>query len=120
MQRFYSKAGYRSKSKYGNKTKIYNGRTYDSIREANHAEELDWRKKAGEIKEIIPQHRISIDVAGVHICNYFVDFKVILKDDSVEYHEVKGFETETWRLKWKLFSALLDEIDKGAELIVIR
>jgi len=120
MVRWYSKSGYRSKSKYGNKTKIYNGRAYDSIREATHAEELDWRMKAGEIKEIIPQFRISLDVAGTHIANYFVDFKVITKDDSVEYHEVKGFETEVWRLKWKLFEALLDQIDKGAELLVIR
>lgn len=120
MTNWYSKKGYRTKSKYGNKTKIYNGRAYDSIREANHAEELDWRKKAGEIKEIIPQHKISLDVNGSHIANYFVDFKVITKHDSVEYHEVKGFETEVWRLKWKLFEALLDEIDKGATLLVIR
>lgn len=114
------KSAYRKKGKYGNKSQTYNGRTYHSIREANHAEELDWRIKAGEIKEVIPQHKIDLKVAGVHICNYYIDFKVILKDDSVEYHEVKGFETETWRLKWKLFEALLDEIDKGAALIIIK
>ena len=44
MYRQFTKNSYRSKSKYNNKTKIYNGRTYDSIKEATLAEELDWRK----------------------------------------------------------------------------
>ena len=120
MSRIYTKKSYRTKSKYGNKTKIYNGKCYDSIREANHAEELDWRIKAGEIKDVIPQFRIPIVVNNIRICNYFVDFRVIMKDGTIQYHEVKGFETEVWRLKWKLFEALIDEIDKGAELLVIK
>lgn len=120
MYRQFSKSGYRTKSKYGNKSTIYNGRKYDSIREATHAEELEWRKKAGEIKEIIPQFKISLDINGQHITNYYVDFKVITKTDSIEFHEVKGFETEVWRLKWKLCQALRDDIEKGAEWIVIK
>lgn len=99
-------SSYRKKSKYGNKTKEYNGRYYDSIREANHAEELDWRIKAGEIKEVIPQFKISLDVNGKHIANYFIDFKVILTNGGEQFHEVKGFETEVWRLKWKLALSL--------------
>lgn len=114
------KKEYRTKSKYNNKTKQYNGRSYDSIREANHAEELDWRIKAGEIKEVIPQFKISLDVNGKHIANYYVDFKVVKSDGSIEFHEVKGYETDTWRLKWKLTEALLDEIEPGAELLVIK
>jgi hypothetical protein len=85
---------------------MYNGRSYDSIREANHAEELDWRIKAKEIKEVIPQHKIPLVVDGRHIAYYYIDFKVIKTDGDVEYHEVKGFETEVWRLKWKLTEAL--------------
>lgn len=114
------KSAFRKKGKYGNKSQTYNGRTYHSIREANHAEELDWRIKAGEIKEVIPQFKIELRVNEVHICNYFIDFKVILKDGSTEYHEVKGFETDVWRLKWKLFEALIDEIDKGSQLLIIK
>lgn len=120
MYRTTWKSAYRTKSKYGNKSTIYNGRKYDSIREATHAEELDWRIKAGEIKEVIPQFKISLDVNGQHIANYYVDFKVITKHDSIEFHEVKGFETEVWRLKWKLCQALINEIEPGAELLVIR
>ena len=94
---------FRSKKKYNNTSKTYNGRTYDSKLEANFAEELDWRKKAGEIKEIIPQHKIEVrGLQGKRVCNYYVDFKVINSDDSVTYYEVKGMELPLWQLKWKL------------------
>lgn len=115
-----NKFNYRTKSKYRNKTKQYGGRSYDSIREANHAEELDWRIKAKEIKEWIPQFKISLDVNGFRICNYYVDFKVIMVDGSIQFHEVKGLILPVWQLKWKLFEALLDGIEPGAELLVIK
>lgn len=115
-----NKKQYRTKSKYRNKTKHYNGRTYDSIREANHAEEIDWRIKAGEIKEVIPQFKIDLKVNGKHICNYYVDFKVVMADGSVQFHEVKGMILPIWQMKWALFEALLDEIEPGAELLVIK
>lgn len=107
-------------SKYGAKRTTYAGRKFDSKGEAGYAEQLDWLLKAGEIKEVIPQFKISLDVNGVHICNYFVDFKVITKHDSVEFHEYKGYETEVWKMKWKLLQALLHEIEPGAELVVIK
>lgn len=114
------KSAYRTKSKYNNKTQTYNGRKYDSIREANHAEELDWRIKAGEIKEVIPQYKIDIRINGQHICNYYVDFKVIMADGSVQFHEVKGVVLPLWQIKWRLTEVLLEEIEPGAELIVIK
>ena len=93
-------------NKYNAKKKEYAGRYYDSILEANYAEQLDWRIKAGEIKEVIPQYKISIDVNEMHIANYYMDFKVILPDGTIEMHEVKGMETQLWRIKWKLSIAL--------------
>ena len=100
---------YQKQSKYHSKTCTYNGRKYHSRKEAAYAQELDWRKKAGEIKEIIPQYKIDIRVNDVHICNYYMDFKVILADDTIEMHEVKGFETDLWRIKWRLAKALYPE-----------
>lgn len=120
MYRQVNKNNYRTKSKYRNKTKNYNGRTYDSIREANHAEELDWRIKAGEIREVIPQYKIELKVKGRHIANYYVDFKVIMADGSIQFHEVKGMVLPLWQIKWKLTEALIDEIEPGAELLVIK
>lgn len=120
MYRIATKKSFRTKSKYNNKTKQYGGRTYDSIREANHAEELDWRIKAGEVWNWVPQYKIDLKVNGKHICNYYVDFKVVMKDGSVQFHEVKGMVLPLWQLKWALFEALIDEIEPGAELLVIK
>lgn len=110
----------KGKSKYGNNSQEYGGRRYDSKREAAYAQELDWRLRAGEIKEIIPQYKIELVVNGMKITRYYVDFKVVMADDSVQFHEVKGFETDVWKMKWKLLEALVDEIEPGAELLVIK
>jgi hypothetical protein len=118
--RSYTKSQYRTKSKYRNKTQVYGGRKYDSIREANHAEELDWRIKEGEVKEVIPQYKISLDVNGVHIANYYMDFRDELSDGQIEYHEVKGMELPLWQMKWKLLIALKDQIEPGVKLLVIK
>lgn len=98
----------------------YNGRWFHSKLEANYAQQLDWRKQAGEVLEWVPQVKIEIKVNGVKICNYFIDFVVTLKDGSQQYVEVKGMEQEVWRLKWKLCMALKDEIAPGTEWIVVK
>lgn len=109
---FYQRSG----SKYGNQTREYNGRTYDSKLEARYAQDLDLLKKAKQIKDWEGQYRIKLDVNGYHICNYIVDFKVTMPDGSIELHEVKGFRTSTWELKWKLTEALFG---KEYKLVVI-
>jgi len=93
-------------NKFHAKTTTYNGRHYHSALEAGYAMELDWMLKAGVIKEWIPQWKIDLRINDVHICNYFVDFKVIFPDDHFEYHEVKGYETDVWKLKWKMSLAI--------------
>ena len=95
-----------TKNKYGNLSSMYDGVQYHSKREAREAAELDLRVKAGELVKWERQARISLDVNGYHICNYFVDFKLYYPDGVVEYLEVKGFETDVWKMKWKLFEAL--------------
>lgn len=104
-------------SKYGAKKQEFQGRSYMSKKEAGYAQELELRRKAGEIIEINPQFKLSLDVNGYHIANYYVDFMVILSDGSKELHEVKGFETDVWRMKWKLTEALYQNEYK---LIVIK
>jgi hypothetical protein len=124
----------RQGNKFNAKTSNYNGRTYHSKKEADYAMELDWLKKAGQIKTITPQFKISLDVYSLpsllfiwnsaksmsfekwsiifgteHIANYYMDFKVELPDGRIEMHEVKGMETDTWRMKWRLAKALYPE-----------
>lgn len=97
------------RNKYGAVKKSYKGRQYHSGKEADYAMQLDLRLMAGEIKEIIPQYKIDIGINGIHICNYYMDFKVVLIDDTIEMHEVKGFATDLWRIKWRLSKALYPE-----------
>jgi hypothetical protein len=111
---------YQNRNKYKAIKQKFGGRTYHSKKEAQYAAELEWRLKAGEIVEYIPQYPLRLYVNEKKICNYFIDFKVIYPDDTVELVEVKGFETALWRLKWKLTEALLDEIEPNATLVLVK
>lgn len=111
---------YVKRNKYNATKQTYNGRSYDSKLEAKYAEQLDWRKKAGEIKEIIPQFKIELRVNEKHICNYYMDFKLVMADDTIEFHEVKGFETSLWRMKWRITEATLNEIEPNAKLVLVK
>lgn len=111
---------YQTRNKYNAVKQSFNGRTYHSKKEAQYAAELEWRLKAGEIAEYIPQHPLRMYVNGKKICNYFIDFKVIYPDGSIELVECKGFETDVWRLKWKLTEALLDELEPNATLVLVK
>ena len=93
-------------NKYNAQSSNYNGRSFDSKKEAAYAAELDLRKRAGDILDWTPQVKIPLDVNGHHIANYYIDFVVEHPNETREYVEVKGFETDVWRLKWKLFEAL--------------
>jgi hypothetical protein len=110
----------RKKTKYKNQPRDYAGNQYHSIKEAKYAMDLDWRKKAGEIKEWHRQKKIMLYAYGIHICDYYIDFVVLHQDGRVEYVEVKGFETDTWRLKWKLFEAQMQTEHPEALLTIIR
>lgn len=105
-------------SKFGAKRQLYEGYTYHSKKEAAYAAELDLRKRAGDIKDWKRQVKISLDVNGYHITNYYVDFMIEHNDTSLEYVEVKGFETDVWRLKWALFEALYSHLPNVALTVV--
>ena len=92
-------------NKYGAKKTVYNGITYHSKFEAEYAQKLDWRLKAGDIGYWKRQIKIPLDVNGEHICNYFIDFSITHNTGYIELVEIKGMETTIWKLKWKLFLA---------------
>lgn len=97
------------RSKYGNKKTEYNGRIYDSTKEANYAMSLDWRKKSGEIKNWMPQLKYSIEVNNIHICDYYLDFWVQYPGDRIEYIDIKGgnaTRTAVFEIKKKLVEAI--------------
>lgn len=106
----------RKGNKYNNVSSTVNGIQYHSKKEAAFAAELELRRKAGDIKDWERQYKISLDVNGFHIANYYIDFVIHHNDGLQEFTEIKGFETEVWRLKWKLAEALLDEQIKNGEI----
>lgn len=93
-------------NKYRAKTSIYNDTYYHSKLEAAYAQELDMRVYAKDIKGWKRQIRIPLEVNGVKIGTYIIDFVIEHNDGELEYIECKGFETDTWKMKWKLATAL--------------
>ena len=93
-------------AKFGNRASDYNGVIYDSAFEAEYAQELDLRVKAKEIAGWRRQVKISIDIDEFHICNYFCDFEIEHFDGSFELVEVKGMETDVYRIKRRLLEAV--------------
>ena len=93
---------YKKRQKYNAKKTEYNGKLYDSKREAQHAAKLDLLIKAGEVTKYETQHIIHLEVNNKKLCKYIVDFKVYLSSGLIEYHEVKGYETDVYKLKIKL------------------
>ena len=100
-------------NKYKAEKQTYNGRSYHSKKEADYAVNLDWKMKAGEIKEIIPQYKLDLRINGKHWRNYYIDFKVINTDGTVDYIEVKGFATESWKQKFDVTKIIFDDLTEG-------
>jgi hypothetical protein len=93
-------------NKYGNIHQTYNGYTYASKFEAEYAAELDLRVKGKDIEGWERQVKIPIEINNYHICNYYVDFLIYHNDGSKELVEIKGMETDLWRIKRKLLEAI--------------
>lgn len=101
---------YEKKSWTTAKKQEYNGFRYDSGFEANYAAELDLRIKAKEISGYDKQVNLNLIVNNYIVCQYRIDFIVYHLDGTMEYVETKGYATDTWKLKWKLFEALYSDL----------
>ena len=91
--------------------RTYAGRVYHSKSEAKYAFELDALKAAGRIKDWAPQVAREIVVEGVKICKVVIDFEVIPIAGKPWYIEVKGMESEVYKLKRKLLRACFPDLD---------
>jgi len=105
-------------NKYGAIKQTYNGYTYHSKKEAQYAFELDCRIKVGEIISWKRQVKIELRAYDKHICNYYIDFVAELPDGNKEYIEVKGFSTNVFLIKWKMFKAKMAQ-EQPRDLVTI-
>ena len=97
------------KRKYNNKKPTIDGIKFDSKKEARYYERLKILKQAGEVEkfELQPKFRLLEafnDKQGNHHrpVDYYADFQVWWSDGKVEVIDVKGYKTNTYKLKKKL------------------
>lgn len=96
----------KKRHKFGAIRSEYGGVMYDSKREAAEAYKLDMLKAAGEVLSWERQVVFDLKVCGELICRYRADFVVKYADGMSEILEVKGHETEAWKIKESLFRAI--------------
>ena len=94
------------RNKYGAVKTEFNGRRFDSKFEASVAEQLEMRKRVGDILDYDCQFRVegwtyNKDGTKGFYYRHKVDFRLHLKDGSFELLEAKGIETQDylWRKK---------------------
>lgn len=97
------------KNKFGAKRTTVDGITFDSKREAAFYAELKLREKAGEVAGVELQRRFALlGQDGSLICTYVADF--CFWDhvaDRFRCVDVKGVETDVFKIKRKLKKACL-------------
>jgi hypothetical protein len=103
--RFYSYNKYKNKS-----CKCLSGHIHDSRGEARYCDTLKLALSAKQIKDYAIQKTYPLIVNGSTITRHRVDFVVTTLEDKLEVHECKGFATEAWKIKMKLFEACYPDI----------
>lgn len=98
-------------NKYGAKRTEFNGYHYDSKFEASVAEELELRKKAGDIKDYDRQFKVEMwahraDGTRGFKVSHKVDFRIHHNDGSYELLEAKGIETADYRMRRRFLEEL--------------
>ena len=97
-------------NKYHNKKVIYDGITFDSIKEKNRYIELKLLERAGLIKDLKLQYEFELQPAfilnkkKIRKISYIADFYYYdnkLNDYVVE--DTKGMRTEVYKIKKKMF-----------------
>ena len=102
------------RSKYNAKPVKIDGLSFDSKKEARRYGELKLMEKAGEIGLLKFHPRYSLDINGVHICDYEADFSYVPKEweyrvcDREVVEDVKGYRTDVYKLKKRLMLAIYE------------
>lgn len=98
--------------KWKNKPTIYDGIRFASIGEKDCYRDLRLIEKARQISNLRLQPRYKLVVNGELICIYVADFEFLeIKTNGIVAIEFKGYETEVYKLKAKLFKVLYPHID---------
>ena len=100
----------KTKSKYGNKKVKIDGLTFDSKAEALYYSKLKKMHERGEILFFRTQPRYRLldgfekDGKRHRPVDYIADFEVHHLDGSIEVIDIKGYKTDVFRIKEKMFN----------------
>ena len=101
------------RNKYNARKTEYNGRVYDSAHEAEVAQQMDFRLRAGEIRGVIPQVEFILP-GGV---KYRADFVVLRNDGKYDVVDAKSEATrkdKAYRIKRRQMKEVL-----GIEIVEV-
>ncbi len=97
----------RTPTKYRSIRTTVDGISFASRREANRYAELRIELLAGEIEDLVLQKPFSLDVNGMHICDYVADF-VYQRNGKPIVEDAKGKRLELYRIKKLLMRAIYE------------
>lgn len=104
------------KSKYGNIRTTIDGIEFDSKKEAEYYCNLKLLKRAGEIKDFGLQPRYVLQPTfkkngKTHrSITYVADFIIENNDGTTDVVDIKGFETQVFKIKQKLFEYMYPDL----------
>lgn len=96
-------------NKYKNKKVTVDGIDFDSIKESVRYKQLKMFERAGLIKDLKLQTKFELQPAfkknnkTIRAITYKADFDYLTKDGRHIVEDVKGIETEVFKLKRKMF-----------------
>ena len=103
------------RTKYGNRKTVIDGIKFDSEKEAEYYSYLKLLERAGEISDIVLQPRFELippfekggqKFRGLY---YVADFQ-FEKAEEIVVVDVKGYKTDVYKLKHKLFEYLYPDL----------
>ncbi len=112
VQRRFAKHQFKRKYKVGPKAKrTRDGIVFDSQKEARYYDDLKLLKRAGEVLFWLRQIPFYL-LGGV---KYVCDFQVFYTNGQVEFVDVKGFKTESYKAK----KLMVEELFKPVEIMEV-
>ena len=103
-------------NKYKNKKIVIDRYVFDSIAEGKRYRELSLLEKAGEIHNLELQPKFLLQESfkkngkTYRAINYVADFKYI-KDSKTIVEDVKGIQTDVFKLKHKIFEKKYTDLE---------
>jgi hypothetical protein len=94
------------RSKYRAIPTVLDGHRFDSRLEARYYATLQLEQRIGAVLEIRRQPNYLLEVNGVWVGRYVADYEVVRADGEIQVVDCKGFRTQTYKLKRRLFEAL--------------